>query len=176
MNHLTCCAALLAIIFSVLPVKMHAQTGVSRQPEARSTRPANAEIIETRPVDIKGCITDSHSGQFVFKDAETFQQAIRTDASREWCRKNLERIDFKKYSLLGIELVTDYCDRPAGLAHQLFKDTATKKYLFDISYHTSPGICRRMGHYAIWVVVSKIPDDYEVAFKVSKIPPKEPEQ
>ncbi|HEX8130026.1 MAG TPA: hypothetical protein VF527_13065 [Pyrinomonadaceae bacterium] len=173
MKNLTCCAALLALI---LPVKMHAQTGVPWQSESQSTISANPQIIETRPIDIKGCIKDSRTGQFVIKDAESFQKAIRADGSREWCRKNLESIDFNKHSLLGIELVTDYCGRPPGLAHQLIKDTATKTYLFDISYHTPPGVCRRMGYWDVWVVVPKIPDDYEINFKVRKLPSNETEQ
>jgi hypothetical protein len=176
MENLSGCAALLALIFSVLPVEMHAQTGVPWTSESQSTKSANPEIIETRPIDIKGCIKDYSSRQFVIRDAESFQQAIRADGSRDWCRKNLESIDFNKHSLLGITLVTDYCDRPEGLAHQLIKNTATKKYLFDISYHTPVGVCRRMGYWDVWVVVPKIPDDYEVHFKVRKIPVKETER
>ena len=176
MDNLTVCAALLALVFSVLPVEMHAQTGVLRQSESQSTISVHQEIIETRPIDIKRCIKDSRSGHLVIKDAESFQKAIRADGSREWCLKNLESIDFTKHSLLGITLVTDYCDRPEGLAHQLLKNTATKKYLFDISYHTPQGVCRRIGYWDVWVVVPKIPDDYEVSFKVRKIPLNETEQ
>jgi len=176
MEHLSCGAALVALIFSVLPFEMHAQTGVPWQSEPQSSTSANTEIIETRPIDIKGCIKNSRSGQFFIKDAESFQQAIRADGTREWCRKNLESIDFTKHSLLGVALVTDYCRRPPGLAHQLIKDTATKKYLFDISYHTTPGVCRRMGVWDVWVVVPKIPDDYEVIFQVRKIPSNEIEK
>jgi hypothetical protein len=175
MKNLSGCAALLALVFSVLPVGMHAQTGVFRQSESRSTISANQEIIETRPVDIKGCIRHFPSRQIVIRDAESFRKAIRSDASRDWCDKNLESIDFDKHSLLGVALVTDYCDRPAGLAHQLIKDTATKKYLFDISYDTPTGVCRRMGYWDVWVIVPKIPDDYEVGFKVRKIPSNETE-
>ncbi len=112
----------------------------------------------------------------MIKDAESFQKAIRADGTRDWCRKNLESIDFNKHSLLGIALITDYCDRPEGLAHQLIKDTATKKYLFDISYRTPEGVCRRLGHWDVWVLIPKIPDDYEVSFKVRKIPLNETEQ
>ena len=173
MKHLSCCAALLALI---LPVKMHAQTDAPRQSESRSTLSAKPEIIETRPMDIKGCITNYRSSQFVIRDAESFQKAIRADAGRDWCLKNLESIDFTKHSLLGMTLVTAYCSRPAGLAHQLIKDTATKKYLFDISYHTPAALCRRLGHWDVWVVVPKIPDDYEIGFKVRKIPSNETEQ
>lgn len=173
MKSLACCAALLALI---LPVKMHAQTDAPRQPGSLATISANPEIIETRPIDIKGCIKHYPSSQFVIKDAETFQKVIRADAGRDWCHKNLESIDFTKHSLLGIELVTNYCSRPAGLAHQLIKDRATKKYLFDISYHTPAAVCRRMGYWDVWVVVPKIPDDYEISFQVRKIPSKETEQ
>lgn len=170
MKTLTGCAALLALVFSILPVRMQAQTGVPWPAESQSTKSAKPEIIETRPIDIKGCIKDFPSGQIVIKDAESFQKAIRTDAGRDWCGKNLESIDFNKHSLLGIVLVTDYCDRPEGLAHQLIKDSAAKKYLFDISYHTPLGVCRRLGYWDVWVIVPKIPDDYEVNFKVRKIP------
>ncbi|HEY9404319.1 MAG TPA: hypothetical protein VIQ24_16800 [Pyrinomonadaceae bacterium] len=51
-----------------------------------------------------------------------------------------------------------------------YKDTATKKYLFDISYHTPAAVCRRLGYWDVWVVVPKIPDDYESSFQVRKIP------
>ena len=170
MENLSCAAALLALIFSVLPVEMHAQIDRPRQSESQSTKSVHPEIIETRPIDIKGCIKDSRSGQFVIKDAESFQQAIRADGSRDWCLKNLESIDFTRHSLLGISLITDYCNRPNGLAHQLLKDTATKKYLFDISYHTPAAVCRRLGDWDVWVVVPKIPDDYEISFRVRKIP------
>lgn len=176
MKNLSGCAALLALVFYVLPFKMHAQSGVPWPSESQSSISAKPEIIETRPIDIKGCIKHFPSGQIVIKDAESFQKAIRADASRDWCRENLESVDFTKHSLLGIALVTDYCDRPAGLAHQLIKDTATKKYLFDISYDTPQGVCRRMGYWDVWVVVPKIPDDYEVVFKVRKIPLNETEQ
>ncbi|HEX8422798.1 MAG TPA: hypothetical protein VF634_05265 [Pyrinomonadaceae bacterium] len=176
MKNPSCCAVLLVLIFSVLPVEMRAQTGVPQQSESQTTKSASPEIIETRPIDIKGCIKDSRSGQFVIKDADSFQKAIRADASRDWCLKNLESIDFTKHSLLGISLVTDYCNRPHGLAHRLIKDTATKKYLFDISYDTPRGVCRRMGYWDVWVAVPKIPDDYEVSFKVRKIPLSDNEQ
>ena len=176
MEHRSCCAALLALIFSVLPAETHAQIGVRGSSGSRTSTSAEQEIVETRPVDIKGCIKNSRSGQFVIKDAESFQNAIRVDGTREWCLKNLESIDFTKHSLLGIELVTHYCGRPPGLAHQLIRDTATKKYLFDISYHTPPAVCRRMGHWDVWVVVPKIPDEYEVSFKVRKIPSNETEK
>lgn len=176
MENLSCCAALLALIFSASPVRMHAQIDVPSQSESQSTKSADQEIIETRPVDMKGCINNFSSRQFVIKDAESFQKAIRADASRERCRKDLESIDFTKHSLLGITLVTDYCSRPAGLAHQLTKDSATKKYLFDISYHITAAVCRRMGYWDVWVLVPKIPDDYEVSFKVRKIPSNETEQ
>ena len=160
----------------LLAAGMHAQAGAPRQSESRSTVSANQEIIETRPVDIKGCVKGYGSRQFVIRDVEAFQKAIRADASRDWCRKNLESIDFTKHSLLGVTLVTDYCGRPPGLAHQLIKDTSAKKYLFDISYHTPAGVCRRMGYWDVWVVVPKIPDDYEVGFQVRKIPSNGTEQ
>jgi hypothetical protein len=176
MKNLTGCAALLALVFSVLPCEVRAQTGVPRSSESQTTIPANGEIIETRTVDIKGCIKNFPSGQIAIRDAESFLQAIRADASRDWCRKNLESIDFDKHSLLGVALVTGYCDRPAGLSHQLIKDTATKKYLFDVSYHTPVAVCRRMGYWDVWVIVPKIPDDYEISFKVRKIPSNGTEQ
>lgn len=173
MKTLSRCAALLALI---LHAGTYAQAGASRQSESRSTASADQELIETRPVEVKGCVKGYGSRQFVIRDAEAYQKAVRGDASRDWCLQNLESIDFTKHSLLGITLVTDYCRRPPGLAHQLTKDTAAKKYLFDISYHTPAGVCRRMGHWDVWVVVPKIPDDYEVGFRVRKIPSNGTEQ
>lgn len=166
-------AALLALI---LPAGMHAQAAAPRQSASHSAVSANREIIETRPIDVKGCVKGYSSRQFVIRDAEAFRKAVRADGSRDWCRKNLESIDFTKHSLLGITLVTDYCGSPPGLAYQLIKDATAKKYLFDISYHTTAAVCRRMGHWDVWVVVPKMPDDYEVGFQVRKIPSNGTEQ
>ncbi|MBX7170366.1 MAG: hypothetical protein K1X72_05365 [Pyrinomonadaceae bacterium] len=77
--------------------------------------------LETREIDLKGCIQTIFTKQFVIKDEAEYLKAIRNDASRNYCLKNLEKIDFTKNSLLGININSGYCRRPAGLEYEISK-------------------------------------------------------
>ena len=123
-------------------------------------------ILESREIDLKGCIQTIYNKQFVIKDEATYLQTIRDDASRERCLKEVEKIDFSKNSLLGIEINSGYCRRPIGLEFQVLKDEKTKEYLLNIDYTDPRGsICRAVSQYDLWVLVPKISDGFEVKFK-----------
>ena len=126
----------------------------------------NAEILESREIDLKGCIQTIFTRQFVIKDEATYLKTIRNDASRDFCLKNLEKIDFTKNSLLGLEINSGYCERPSGLKFQVIKDEKAKNYLFNIVYDPKGAICRALSQYDLWVIVQKIPDGFEVKFDV----------
>lgn len=130
---------------------------------------ASAQNLETREIDLKGCIQTIFQKSFIIKDRETFLKTIRNDMSRERCLKDLEKIDFEKNSLLGIELNTGYCDAPLGLEAQAFKNEPEKQYLVKISYVEPRGSCRALSQYDLWLLVPKLPENYTVKFDVKGI-------
>lgn len=127
----------------------------------------NHQVLVSREIDLKGCI-HTHSGkQFIIKDEATYLKTIRNDGSRDHCLKNLEKIDFEKNSLLGLEINSGYCRRPIGLEFQVLKDETTKEYQFNIDYTDPKGsVCRALSQYDLWVLVPKIPDGFTVKFDV----------
>lgn len=123
--------------------------------------------METRRIDLKGCIQISRGQQLVIKDNETYLKTIRGDASLDWCLKNLEKIDFGKHALVGIEINSGYCRIPLGLRYQAYKDADKKQYLLSISYIDPRGaVCRALSQYDLWLLVPKLPAGYEVKFDV----------
>jgi hypothetical protein len=137
---------------------------------------ANAQKLETRQIDLKGCIQTSFDKSFIIKDGETFRKSIRNDMQHDSCLKNLEEIDFNKNTLLGIELNTGYCRTPIGLTAQAVKDEAQKQFILKIGYLEPEGLCRAMSQYDLWVLVPKLPETYTVKFDVKAIPPTEKPQ
>jgi hypothetical protein len=152
-----------------------AQSGVSEKkdfsaPAGSQTKTFAAALglLKTRPVNLKGCIQTFRKTQHVIRDRETFLKTIRADAGRNWCLENLETIDFEQHSLLGIAIDSGYCGVPSGLKYQVIKDAEKKRYLLHISY-IDPGraICRALRLYDLWLLVPRVPPDYEVEFEVS---------
>lgn len=137
---------------------------------------ANAQNLETRQIDLKGCIQTIFNKKFIIKDRETFLKTIRNDASRDFCLKNLEKIDFDKHTLIGIELNTGYCRTPLGLEANAVKDEAEKQYILKITYTEPQGVCRALSQYDLWLLVPKLPDNYAVKFDVRGIPRDENKQ
>lgn len=131
---------------------------------------ANAQNLETRQIDLKGCIQTFFGDQFVIKDHATFLKKIPNDASRNKCLKDFGKFDFDKNTLLGIELNTGYCGVPLGLKSQAVKNEAEKQYILKISYLEPQGTCRALSQYDLWVAVPKIPDNYTVKFEVKGEP------
>jgi hypothetical protein len=128
---------------------------------------ASAQTLETRPYEMKGCIRTIYNKQFVIKDNEAFLKAVRNDASRERCLEDLEKIDFSKHTLLGIEINSGYCRAPVGLEYQTLKDETKKQYVVEVSYTDPQGSgCRALSQYDLWLLVPKLPDNYEVKFEV----------
>jgi len=122
------------------------------------------EKIEPAQIDLKGCIQTNFINEFVIKTQYEYLKSLRKDASNYWCLQNLAPIDFEKYSLLGIGMTTDYCDVPRGLEYKLSKDAENKQYLFSVSYLKAEQICRRLGHYDLWLLVPKIEENFSVKF------------
>jgi hypothetical protein len=131
---------------------------------------ANAQNLETRQIDLKGCIQMIFDKEFIIETGETFLKTIRNDASRDFCLKNLEKINFDKHTLIGVELNTGYCRTPSGLEAQAVKDETEKQYVLKISYIEPPGSCRALSQYDLWLLVPKLPEKYTIKFDVKAIP------
>lgn len=160
-----------AIEFDVIRVDGRKESGDAEFSFMNVEKPTgnkSAERLETRHIDLKGCIQTIYDKQFVIRDNQTYLNTIRGDATRDWCLKNLEKIDFGKHTLLGIEINSGYCRIPVGLEYQTVKDEAKKQYLLSVSYIDPRGrVCRALSQYDLWVLVPSLPDDYEVKFEVN---------
>ena len=131
---------------------------------------AQAQELKHERIDIKGCIQTYSEKSFVIKDQATFLKEIRSDMSRERCLKDLEKIDFEKHTLVGIELNTGYCRVPPLDPIQVLNEKAEKRFVVKISY-TEPGEpCRALSYYDLWLLVPKLPADYTVKFDVKGKP------
>ncbi|MCD9189151.1 MAG: hypothetical protein LUM44_22235 [Pyrinomonadaceae bacterium] len=130
----------------------------------------SAENLETKQIDLKGCIQTNVVNEFVIKTQYQYLKSLRKDAGNYWCVQNLAPIDFEKYSLLGIGMTTDYCTVPRGLEYKLSKDAENKQYLFSVSYLQAEQLCRRLGHYDLWLLVPKLEEDYSVKFDLQERP------
>ncbi|HEY0428780.1 MAG TPA: hypothetical protein VGC76_13445 [Pyrinomonadaceae bacterium] len=125
------------------------------------------EKLRTHRFEMQSCIQIFYEKSVVIKDEENFLKSIRGDESRERCRENVEKIDFAKQTLLGIEINSGYCDFPLGLEYEIVKDAAKKQYLVSISYIDPKGsVCRALSRYDLWLLVPKLPEDFDVKFEV----------
>ena len=64
------------------------------------------EILESREIDLKGCIQTIFTKQFIIKTETEYLKTIRNDASRDYCLKNVEKIEdaFKSVSMKNFSL------------------------------------------------------------------------
>lgn len=135
--------------------------------DADDSERQNLEVLESHKIDLQGCIPTYLVKSFIIKDEATYLKAIRQDAERERCLKNVEKIDFEKNSLLGIAINSGYCHYPLGLKFEALKNDQKKEINLKISYIYPKGsLCRAVSRYGLWVLVPKIPDGFEVKFDV----------
>jgi hypothetical protein len=129
-----------------------------------STRPNL--LLKTRRIDLKGCIQTIFDKEFIIGDQATFLKTVRNDASREFCLKNLEKIDFDEHTLIGLELNTGYCETPVGLTSKAFRNDAEKRYIVKIGFLEPNEPCRARSQYDFWLLVPKLPAGYTVKFDI----------
>lgn len=126
------------------------------------------KTLEIKEIEMKGCIQMFFKKQFVITTEEDFLKAVRDDASRDYCLKKVEKIDFKEKTLLGISINSGYCRRPSGLQYETVVDKIQKKVFFNISYIDPQGsVCRALSKYDLWVLIPKLPESYQVEFSIN---------
>lgn len=75
---------------------------------------------------------------------------------------NYETIDFNQYTLLG-KYASEKCK--VTFERNVTKDNSQKKYFYKIKVHQC-GTCKTNWESMNWVLVPKIPNDYNVSFTV----------
>jgi hypothetical protein len=149
----------------------HLKTEEGGVPEVDDRFPAEPVTLETSEIELDNCIQMYRQNEFVIKDKEAFLKAIRGDAGNDHCVKTYgNKVDFSKYSLLGIDVNSGYCRRPVGLEYKAVRDDATKTVTLQYSYAAPGGTCRALSSYDLWVTVPKIPEGYEVKFEDTTLP------
>ncbi len=136
----------------------------------RSLNSPHFQMLETRRIDLKDCIQLIRTDKRAIFSNEEFLLAVRNDASRDRCLKDLEKIDFDKHTLLGININSGYCRVPSGLEVNAFRDDLGQEYLLSVSYLEPGGVCRHLSRYDVWVLVPKMPDGYYVNFETTARP------
>ncbi len=139
---------------------------------------ARAQIVlETTKAELVGCVKYDHEKPgYVFEDQDTLEAAFyRADEYNKVCRKEAGRIDFDKYTLLGVDIRNAQCHE-FPLEHKVIKDDAAMLYRLQITHphHYSP--CAGITTHGLWVLVPKLPSGYRATFEISeKLTPEEEE-
>ncbi|WP_299366483.1 hypothetical protein [Winogradskyella sp.] len=120
-----------------------------------------------------GCLWPFFSkdnGKTIATQAE-FENAVRQDASRKHCLKNLEPIDFEKYVLVGNIINSGYCHRPPALNYVTEYFEESKTLYLNISYaEASRGVtCRAASRYDLWLLIPKPDETVEVVTRLNPI-------
>ncbi len=97
------------------------------------------------------------------------EHVIRTDSENIFNLKvsfdngnNYDSIDFDKYTILG-KYANEKCK--VTFERHVTKDDTQEKYFYNIKIHQC-GTCKTNWESMNWVLVQKIPDDYNVSFTV----------
>lgn len=124
--------------------------------------------LETKRLEIADCINFRYPNtQLVIKDDTTLKSLVRDDLSRERCLASLKDIDFNKRTLVGMELNTGWCRVPL-LTYRVTREDEKKRYLLSVGYHPPVEPCRALSRYEFWLLVPKLPEQYEMEFEVKE--------
>lgn len=121
------------------------------------------EVLESREVDIQGCLPLTGQSQWVLIKPEFLLAAIdRFPEQKAECAAIFEKlnIDFQTYDLAGYNLNTGDCNRPAGIQQRVVKDYDELVYRLELTYPRRTGSCHVITHHPVWVLVPKPPAGY----------------
>src|ERR1044072_8140091 len=133
------------------------------------TKAAAQTELETTKVKLLGCIKYDHEkAGYVFDDQETLEAAFyRTDEHRKFCRQEAGRIDFAKYSVIGLDIRNAQCHE-FPLEHKVVKDDLAKLYRLQITHPHYDMPCAGLTVHGLWVLVPKLPPGYRATFEISE--------
>jgi len=119
-------------------------------------------------IDMTGqlsCIVDQHN-EYVINSEQEYRELLNHKISTPKCADfQLPPIDFSQYTLLGKYAYGGGCS--VNLERRVYKDEANKRIIFSIRV-IEKGPCDVLVGRMNWVLIPKIPSDYEVIFKVER--------
>lgn len=121
------------------------------------------EVLESRTVDIRGCLPMTGQSQWVFIKKDFLLEGIdRYPDQKAECTEVLANldIDFDKYDLAGYNVNTGDCARPDAMEARVVKDYDEVVYRLEISYPKPAKPCDVLTYHPLWVVVPKAPSGY----------------
>ena len=127
--------------------------------------------LETQGLDLKGCVHIRYPNKVVIRDAVTMRSQVRNDMSRDRCLELVKDLDFDKHTLVGTELNTGWCRYPL-FTYRAMKEDSRKRYLIAVTYQPPDTPCRALSQYDLWILVPKLPEQYDVDFEVKEELPK----
>ena len=126
----------------------------------------NGQGLKLTQYEAKGCLNMAWDKENIIKSEAQFLQKVRHDMSRERCLKQLEKVEFAKHDLVGVDINSGYCRYPLGLAFEATKSVENKQFEVNISWEPG-GICRARSSYHLWLLIPKIPAEYKLKFNIS---------
>ena len=158
--------------FLLLSLSLIAFLSGLASPASSFTQCIGCRELKTSQLELEGCINFRYPNkQLAIRDEATMKSLVRNDMSRERCLASLKDIDFSKHTLVGVELRTGWCRDPL-FTYRVFKDEAKKKYLLSVRYQPPVVPCRGLDQHDLWVLVPKLPEQYEFDFEAKAESPK----
>ncbi len=128
----------------------------------------DAQTRELPTEELEGCLKAVFSLEaepVIIDGHEAFLSMIKK-RSYEACKRTLKKIDSDEYSIIGVEIDTNYCGKPDGLVYDLLQDEESKRYSLQVSYLKAELRCRGHMSYSLWLKVPKIPKGYIVEYEI----------
>lgn len=133
-----------------------------------SNASAQQNEIEIVQIDLAGCVKyDQGNVNYIFKDRSSLEKVLLTDKYSADCRKTIERIDFEKYSVLGVNIRNAQC-WGFTLEGKVFLDAANKRFRFKIEHPPFMPSCRGLTEHNLWALAPRVPDDHTVSFEITE--------
>lgn len=127
----------------------------------------SGQSLKLTKYESKGCLKMAWDKESRVRNEVEFLQNVRNDMSRERCLKELEKVDFVKHDLVGVDVNSGYCRYPIGLLFEATKSVEYKEIGLNISYLKPNGVCRALSSYHLWLLIPKTPDGYKLKFNIS---------
>ena len=128
------------------------------------------DTLQARKYDLDRCLQIYGRDLKTIESEAEFLKSVNGEHNRKECLKQIENVDFKRESLVGLTLYSGYCQYPFGLKYQLIRHDRAKNFTIFVTYDDPYGrTCRALGMYDLWLAVPKPPADYEIKVEVASI-------
>ena len=98
----------------------------------------------------------------IIKNQRELENAVRKDASRDHCMKELPQIDRNQFLLVGSSISSGSCFRPVDLTFNYVYNKESNTIDLDIEYAKDQPLCRALSHYNYWLLLPKPNDNVTV--------------